>query len=470
MSPSLLKIYYWLPSVVKDLLLSVALFKQRKLRYGHFYKDYLKRYQYFYSASREIIEEYQLAELKKLLIECGEVPYYAQTFKKQNLNNAEIISASTTTGLIEKVPQLQKATLQSQNPDLLNQHRKVSYTNFTSGTSGTPTQILYDKESFQIGFALWRKFHDAIGLPEKFKSVRLSGKILINPEAKEAPFWVYNIFDRQLFMSTYHLNPTNFQAYINKLNKFKPDFIDSYPSAIYVLARYINQERIKLSFAPIAIATTAETLPENYRTEIEKAFSCKVYNQYSSSEGGPFIAECSAGQLHMYTFSGIFEFYNAENKPAQPGELAELVVTSLRQWKTPLIRYRTGDWVKVSSQSFTYQRCECGCQMPTVEEIVGREDDILYTDEKGYVGRLDPAYKGLAGIIRSKIIQHSKEYVEVLNLADFGYSETVESKLKSNLQERLGKQVVIDIKTVDELPLGASGKFKAVERRFKIDK
>ena len=60
----------------------------------------------------------------------------------------------------------------------------------------------------------------------------------------------------------------------------------------------------------IAITTTAETLYDYQRSIIQEFFQCKVYNQYASSEGSPFITECKSGSLHVNMDSGIFEFLN----------------------------------------------------------------------------------------------------------------------------------------------------------------
>src|SRR5690606_25639518 len=113
--------------------------------------------------------------------------------------------------------------------------------------------------------------------------------------------------------------------------------------------------------------------------------NCKVYNQYASSEGSPFITECTEGHLHINEDSGIFEFLNNKNNPAQPGEIARMVVTSFRNWKTPLLRYDIEDNVLIPLTQIT---CKCGCKMYYIEKIIGREDDILWTEEKGYVGRM----------------------------------------------------------------------------------
>ena len=37
-------------------------------------------------------------------------------------------------------------------------------------------------------------------------------------------------------------------SYIKKIKSFKPELIDGYPSAIYVIAKYINTNNINLNF------------------------------------------------------------------------------------------------------------------------------------------------------------------------------------------------------------------------------
>jgi phenylacetate-CoA ligase len=469
MNKQIQNIYFKLPPFAKDMLLSFSLLMQHKVRYGKYYKAYLSVYRKNFEASELEIKNYQLMQLKKLLIESSlNCSYYKSLFLENCIDIKFIEEAHSVEIILQKIPFLPKAFLKTKNAEIQNTQRASHYKNFTSGTSGSPNLILYDKESLQIGFALWQRFHDSIGLSKRFSSVRLSGKILICPQQIKPPFWVNNIFNNQLFMSSYHLTETNMNYYVKKLNQLKPQFIDAYPSSIFVLSQYINRNNIKLEFIPIAISTTAETLYSHYQIEIERAFGCKVYNQYSSSEGGPFITECKFGKLHLNSDSGIFEFYNLANKKANAGEYAEIVITSLRQWKTPLIKYRTGDWVKLSAQSFTYQKCECGCSMPIVDEIVGRQEDILFTTEKGYIGRMDPAYKGLNGIIKSKIIQHTLEYVEILNVVDNNYSSEIEQLFIQNIRDRMGNNIIINIKIVNDISSGANGKFKAVERKFEI--
>src|SRR5690606_6375083 len=107
--------------------------------------------------------------------------------------------------VLNKMPVLTKYDRKNNTELLVNTSRKTITVGYSSGTSGSPTKNYLDRESINRSFALWKRFHKIIGLNPKEKHVRFSGRIVINPDKKKPPFWVYNIFEKQLLMSSYHL-------------------------------------------------------------------------------------------------------------------------------------------------------------------------------------------------------------------------------------------------------------------------
>jgi phenylacetate-CoA ligase len=457
-------LYLKLPLFLKSWAISILAFKNKKLRKGKSYRNYLNSFIKTSNYSEAELKNYQQEELSKLLLEIFEYSeYYKKLALSLNLSKKDVEENPQI--VLQKLPFLNKATLKNELNNVVNKNpkRKIDSVNYTSGTTGTPTITYYDKDSIQKSFALLQRFYIKCGIGKKPKSIRFSGRIIINANRNNPPFWVYNKVDRQLFVSTYHLNNQNLKSIIDKINSFKPNYLDGYPSAIYVVAKYINNHQKAVTTSIKFITTTAETLYEYQRDEIEKAFSCKVYNQYSSSEGGVFITECKKGHYHLNLESGIFEFYNSNGKAVSNG-FAELVSTSFRNFKTPLIKYKTGDWVELDQNI----QCNCGYNTPIVKKIIGREDDILFTQEKGYVGRMDTAYKGLTGILKSQLIQNNPSELKVKQIVDENYNEEIEKLFIKNLRDRLGNSIEIRIELVNDIPLGANGKFKAVIRNFKL--
>lgn len=458
----LTRLYLVAPAWMKDVAVSVVGVRNNRMRRGEHFRE---RYQTLMSnttVSEEDLKAVQRTELLELLREVYEFsPYYRRVLQEAVGLPEEWIGRDPLE-VVATLPLLEKSDLRESLRDIVSTdpRRKTATITYTSGTTGTPMAVEVDSESLQETFAEWERYYRWLGLPNRFRSVRLSGRILVKPDATEPPFWVTNHASRQLFMSTYHLSPRNLPAYIEKLNQFQPQLIDGYPSAIYVLAKFINDTQSKIDFLPTAISTTAETLFDYQREEIERAFSCGVYNQYASSEGAPWIVQCSEGGYHLWTDTGVFEFLNT--REAEDGRIvADLVVTSFRSRKTPLIRYNIGDTVSLLPSSAS---CSCGSAFPVIEGVTGREEDLLYTPERGYVGRLDTAYKGLHGIFRSKIVQTKDDHIDVYVVPTADYSADVAEHLRDNLLDRLGN-IGIDVFTVESIPLSSNGKFKAVERR-----
>lgn len=412
------------------------------------------------------LKRIQGLELDRLLREVYQYsPYYRRAIDAVTGGAQDVVWDPFE--LLSRLPILEKSDLRENQADIVSRdrHRKTVVVTKTSGTTGSPMAIDFDSESLEMLFAEWERYYRWMGLPTRFRSVRLSGRVLVSPKRVKPPFWVMNWASRQLFMSTYHLTTGNMHEYVNRLNSFKPSLIDGYPSAVHVLARFINETQAQLSFRPTAISTTAETLHGYQRADIERAFGCPVFNQYASSEGAPWIVQCRKGSYHLWTDTGVFEFMN-ERISDDGRRVADLVVTSFRARKTPLLRYSIGDTVELAPDA---QRCSCGSGFPVVKGIVGRDEDMLRTPERGFVGRLDPAYKGLSGILRSKIVQIAPDAIDVYVVPTDGYSLSTEAQLVHNLLDRLGS-VSISVKRVDNIPLSSNGKFKAVENRVPSDR
>lgn len=459
------KIYRKSPYFLKVLLLNFIGLQNKKQRYTKDFEKYLEDYKNLWEADLIKVEEFRDKELKNLLLESLNHSKWYRSIKEEKGITDDMIHQQPIQ-VLKKMPILSKNDRKEKTLLLENTSRITRAIGYTSGTSGSPTMNLLDKESIEKSFALWKRFHWSLGIKPNDKHIRFSGRILIDPQKKTPPFWIYNRPENQLLMSTYHLTEINMDSYISKIKKFKPVYIDGYPSAIYILAQHINKKNIEFNHNLKGIAVTAETLYEHQRTEIEKAFNCNVFNQYASSEGSPFITECKMGNLHINIDSGIFEILDENNNEAEPGTIGRLVVTSFRNLKTPLIRYDIKDSVLKGKNNI---KCACGCQMPIVDQIIGREDDILWTKEKGYVGRMDTAYKGLQGISRGQILQESPNSLVVNIEVDKSFKQTTIEEFTNNLKDRLGSNINICINIVDEIPLGPNGKFIAVKRNFEME-
>lgn len=102
---------------------------------------------------------------------------------------------------------------------------------------------------------------------------------------------------------------------------------------------------------------------------------------------GPGTAiDCEAHEgLHYWADLFLIEIIDPETlQPVAPGELGEMVVTSLCKEAAPLIRYRTRDLSRMIPGV-----CSCGCSIPRHDRLQGRSDDmIIFRGVNVYPGQI----------------------------------------------------------------------------------
>jgi phenylacetate-CoA ligase len=108
-----------------------------------------------------------------------------------------------------------------------------------------------------------------------------------------------------------------------------------------------------------------------------------AHNIYGTTEaGGPVVAiSCphshTDDEMHLINEDSILtEIVDpATLKPVAPGEVGEIVVTTLDKEASPVVRWRTRDLVRLSRRPYD---CPCGRRgLPRIGRIIGRSDDML---------------------------------------------------------------------------------------------
>jgi len=122
-----------------------------------------------------------------------------------------------------------------------------------------------------------------------------------------------------------------------------------------------------------------------FRDQLEAALPSGfvAHNIYGTTEaGGPVLGiSCpyshDRDEMHLINEDTIItEILDpATMSPVGPGEVGELVITTLDRDASPVVRWRTRDLVRLSDHPYD---CPCGRKgMPLVGRIIGRSDDML---------------------------------------------------------------------------------------------
>ncbi len=453
MKNPMIGLYERLPIWAQNLAMSVVGIKLYHERYGKYFREHIKRCRVWNMADETEQKKIQNYEFQKLLEYArNNSPFYRNLYADCNLNKVKTVED------IAFLPVVEKEELRNNISDVYTIGRKKAIIGHTGGTTGKALEFLVSRKDMQQRMAVLACWEEGFGIKVNSRRASFNGRQFVSRNQKKRCYWRYNFIRKQMLYSTFDITAENIPYYIKSLNKFKPEVINGFVSAIYEIAQYINANKIQMDFKPLLITTTSETLLPYHRESIEKAFHCKVRNQYASSEGAPFVAECKCGKLHYYITTGIIEEY-----PTEYGN--EMLVTGFRTYGTPLIRYRIGDMWEVSSQ-----KCSCGSAYPVVEKIEGRKVDFLYASDgrKVSLSHLADVIKGLPNsIINLQFIQEKRDELIIKMVVDKKiYSSSEEAQIRKEIEYRFGSDMDIQFVYVNEIEREKSGKYALIKNRL----
>jgi phenylacetate-CoA ligase len=287
---------------------------------------------------------------------------------------------------------------------------------------------------------------------------------MIVPEGRwKPPYSRLNLVEHQRLFSIYAIRPENAGSFFDELKRFRPDFLEGFPSAMCLIAGFMKDRGVA-GIDPRAIITYAETLFEWQRELLEDRFGCPVFDWYGTSEGTVHIMQCEKGSYHVCAEFGCVEVVDPDGKPVSPGQEGEIVGTSFVNHAHPLIRFGTGDLGVASDR-----HCPCGRGLPTFERVIGRMDDVIVTPDGRHLGRLDSIFKNTFHIRESQIIQDAPGALTVLVVRDPEYGEADTENLLKNLRHYVGTEMEYRVRFVDNIDRTAAGKFRAVICRIPRD-
>jgi phenylacetate-CoA ligase len=425
-------------------------------RYREF-RDSLARTEWL---SRTELITYQDERLRAIVKHAYEtVPYYRRLFDEHGLSPADVRGRAD----LHKVPLLTKTAVRQNFADLRSRSAegRSMRSGHTSGTTGTPLTVGYDRETVWITYAAFERHYSWAGLRSGIAGDRVAvarGNVVVPLSQRRPPYWRTNRALNQLLISSFHLSRSTLPTYVDALQRFRPTAIDGYPSTLYILARHLRATG--RTFPVKAVITSSETLYDFQRTLIEDRFACKVFDYYALAERTVFSGECDHHCGHHVAMElGLAEVTTETGEPLPNNHMGKLVGSTLHNTAMPLIRYVTGDVSAIRSDS-----CACGRGLELMADVTTKAEDTLTLPDGRLISPsvLTHPFKPLHSIEGSQIVQTSPNTVEVRLVPGEGFAADLITDLTSELRQRLGEEVAIDVRLVDRLETQSNGKFKWV--------
>lgn len=266
------------------------------------------------------------------------------------------------------------------------------------------------------------------------------------------------LIDRTIYLDTIGLNEKSMFEFIELYRRYKPTVIFGHSHSIYMLALFIEKEKIE-GIRPDGIISTSMMLLPHERELIEKVLKCKVTNRYGCEEVGLIGSECKLHNgLHMNIDHLYVEFIRDDGSAALPGESGSIVVTDLINRGMPLIRYKIED-VGVRSD----RKCPCGRGLPLMEKVTGRVADFLIKRDGTLVAGvslIERTLTAIPGIEQMQIVQEEVDRIILNIVPDDLYDKGSETAIKKEFSSFFGNDVVLEINRVENIPQDRSGKYR----------
>ncbi len=427
----------------------------QRLRFGAGYQQALAAFEQRTHWTATEWQAWQTQTLNNFLpVVAQQVPYYRQTW-------TEAEKQSAAAGHLADLPLLEKDAVRANAEAFLraDKPRRGLQVFYTSGSTGTPIASLWTAQELRASMAV-REARSARWAGVSFQQPRatFSGRMVEPDPNSQGPFYRFNLAERQVYLSPFHLRPDTARHYVTALRKHKVEWLTGYAVSYYLLAQFMLEAG--LAPPPLkAVVTTSEKVTAEMRAVMERAYGCKVYEEYSTVENVLFASECRAGRLHVSPDVGIVEILRPDGSPCAPGEIGEVCATGLLRHTQPLVRFRLGDlaaWAKDDAP------CPCGVALPVIEEVIGRLEDVVTGPDGRQLVRFHGIFINQPHVREGQVIQEAIDRIRVKVVPVNGFSAADEQDIAARIQQRLGLAMQVIVEPVDSIPRTASGKFKAV--------
>lgn len=329
---------------------------------------------YFHPAletlTRPEIEALQTERLIKTIQQCMRSSFYQKRFAEYKLDPNSIQSLDD----LKRIPFTTKSDLRDTYPFGMSAVplEETVRLHSSSGTTGKPTVILHTQKDLDA----WA---DAVARCLYMVGLR-KGDVFQNSSG-------YGMFTgglgfqygaERMGMLTVPAAAGNTARQIKFISDFGTTALHAIPSYAGRLYEVMEEMGIdpRKDTRLRTLIIGAEPHSEAQRKRIEDMLGVKAYNSFGMSEMcGPGVAfECTEQNgMHIWEDYYIVEIIDPDTlEPVAPGEIGELVLTTLNREAMPMLRYRTRDLTRLLPG-----KCPCGREHVRLDRMKGRSDDMI---------------------------------------------------------------------------------------------
>ncbi len=413
----------------------------------------LERTQYW---SPDRIRELQWTQFQRLISHAySTCAFYKARFDSVGLRPEDLRSPDD----ISRVPLTTKEDIQDYWEQMIstNYRPEQLLKDMTGGSTGSPMTFYYDRRRLdsrdgammrhdrwsgwdigdKVGI-LWGATRDRqfyTGLKDRLRNLLLKRHLLLDASS----------FDEALMAQ-----------FAKSLAEYRPKIILAYAGMMGLFAEYVKRAGSDL-IRPQAIITSAEVLSPDSRRTIEETFHCPVLNRYGCREFSVIASECTQRKgMHINAENLLVEVL-PKGSYGDQGE-GEIVITDLKNYAMPLIRYRIKD-----VGAFLPGTCPCGRGLPLMTISGGRTTDFLTaTNGRRVSGVVLATYviTNIPGIKQVQFVQTERRKTTIKLVKGREWNGHSIEILRRRVGDYLGEEMQLECTYQEIIPPEQSGKYR----------
>ncbi|MGH2593122.1 MAG: phenylacetate--CoA ligase family protein [Anaerolineae bacterium] len=418
-------------------------------------------------------EELQLLQLEKLRVMLGLLSGHNRFY------TAKLKAAGVTPGDIRSLEDLSRLPLTTKSELMQAQaddppfgtnatFPELAYTRLhqTSGTTGAPLRVIDTPESWDWWGRCWGYVLAGAGLTA---ADRIFLPFSFGPFIG---FWAAAEGARQIGAMMIPGGGRDSSQRLRMMRELGSTAMCCTPTYALRLAEVAREETFDLRDIPMRVTIHAGEPGANIpatKARIEEAWHAKCFDHAGASEAGAHSFECEAqpGGIHVIESEFIVEVLEPRaERPVPPGEMGELVITNLGRIGFPVIRYRSGDLVRLNLQP-----CACGRTFARFEGgVLGRADDtVIVRGVNVYPGAIENLIRQFDAVDEFRVTVSTQQELRELGIeievASGADTEAIRLGIEQAIHYALALRPSVTIAERGSLP-----RYELKAKRFHVEK
>jgi phenylacetate-CoA ligase len=410
--------------------------------------------------SPEEVREKQFRDLRALLAHAeAHVPYYRTLFRNLGTRSQDIRNWDD----FAQLPILTKDIIREKQRDLIREDVPLGklQPHFSGGSTGVPLKFFRSRDYMVASDAgTYRNLQQCGWRPGEMIAFFWGGNDKLYAMSR-VEFELRQFARRTYQFDPFYSGEAEMADWAKRFRRVQPRVILGYASTIARFAAFLDHQRQPVERIK-GVFTTAEKLYQPQREVMQRAFGCKVFDCYGSSEVQNIAAECPEGKMHINADFVVLEEAQEEDKDkALDRGPRPFLMTSLRNWSMPFIRYRNEDAGYLSQEV-----CSCGNHFPLMRlEIARTSDNFVFPDGRVVHGEFfTHLMYGSDGIVTFQFHQTEPDKIILSIVPGPGDSKAREDKIRESIRQIQavcpGHTIRIEVREVAAIPLSSAGKYR----------